>query len=131
LRLKRGKSIKTEPQAHLMAAALRAWMPIDLAIIEQVHGRPGEAVGAVGSFMRARGQAEGACAGLGVLFQLVDAAKWTRDMKVGKGDDAGRMRALALCPTVADQLAKKKDHNRADALLLALWGLHYAEHPFL
>src|SRR5262245_9238437 len=123
--------MKTEPQAHLVAAILRRWMPIDLAIIEQVHGRPGESVGAVGSFMRARGQCEGACAGLGIPFVLVDAAKWTRDMKVGRGDDAGRQRAMIICPALADDLARKKDHNRADAFMLALWGRDHADHPFL
>lgn len=129
-KVKRGKSTKNDPQAHLIANFLRGWSP-DLVIIEQVNIRPGEGVSSGGVFMRARGICEGVVAGLGVSFHLVAPTVWTRDMKLKKGDDAGRARALELMPSLAEALARKKDHNRADAVLLALWGRQFLvpKHP--
>ena len=130
VQVKRSKSVKREPEAHLIANFLRGWDP-DLVIIEQVNIRPGEGVASGGSFMRARGICEGVVAGLGRTFHLVPPVVWTRDMKLKKGDDAGRARALELMPSLAASLTRKKDHNRADAVLLALWGRQFLvpKHP--
>ena len=48
--------------------------------------------------------------------------QWTFSLS-GKGvdKDAGRQLAIARFPSAADQLRRKKDGGRADALLLALW----------
>ena len=39
----------------------------------------------------------------------------------GKEKDASRVKAMQLYPQIADQLSRKKDHGRADALLMAAW----------
>lgn len=39
----------------------------------------------------------------------------------GKEKDAARVKAMQLFPQVADQLSRKKDHGRADALLICAW----------
>lgn len=130
--VKRGATKKREPEPRLIANILRRWAP-DLVIVERVTGRPGESVAAVGSFMRARGMLEGVCAGLGIPCELVAPNVWSRDMKLRKGDDAGRLRALELMPALAQALATKSSHNRADAFLLALWGRQFIVpgHPLL
>lgn len=67
---------------------------------------------------------QGICAGLLLPYQLVHPATWKRflmkDME--KGKDASRVRALQLYPHIASSLSRKKDHGRADALLLAHYG---------
>lgn len=130
VKVKRGKTIKREPEARLITRILKQWTP-DLVIIEQVTMRPGEGASGGGSFMRARGILEGVCAGLGLSYQLVAPVTWTRQMRVPKGDGGSRRRALELMPDLIEDLARKKDHNRADALLIALWGKQFAApaHP--
>ena len=49
---------------------------------------------------------------------------WKRHFRIpgkSKDPDAGRCVAIARFPSVADQLQRKKDSGRADALWLALW----------
>ena len=50
--------------------------------------------------------------------------EWQRFQHIGAAPDAARQRAVQLYPQLAPMLARKKDHNRADALLLAVYGLH-------
>jgi len=124
VKVKRGASQKKEPEARFIANALRRWAP-DLVIIEKVHGFPGESIAAVNQFMRARGICEGVAAGLGVPYELVEPARWYKDLKLRRGDDASRLRCLELWPALAGELEAKNTHNKADALLLALWGQQF------
>lgn len=62
-------------------------------------------------------------AALGVSYQLVTPATWKREYglagKVEGGDS--RLVAQQLFPRAAEFLKRKKDHNRADALLIGEW----------
>ena len=61
---------------------------------------------------------------LGLPVVRVRPATWKAHFSLsGKGvdKDAGRQLAIARFPSAADQLRRKKDGGRADALLLALW----------
>jgi crossover junction endodeoxyribonuclease RuvC len=48
---------------------------------------------------------------------------WQRHHHIGKAPDEARRRAVQLYPELHPQLARKRDHHRADALLLARYGL--------
>lgn len=67
----------------------------------------------------------GICAALGLPYQLVHPARWKgllmKDQ--GKEKDASRVKAMQLYPYTAPDLARKKDHARGDALLLAHYGM--------
>ena len=56
---------------------------------------------------------------------LVTPTKWKPAVGIHTGADkeASRQRALQLFPDQAVNLARKKDHARADAMLLAYFGL--------
>lgn len=56
-------------------------------------------------------------------IQKVTAAKWTAALHVGADKDTHRRRAMDLWPSQAALFARKKDDGRADAALIALWGL--------
>jgi crossover junction endodeoxyribonuclease RuvC len=60
----------------------------------------------------------------GVPYTIVTPQKWKPAVGVLKGADkeASRQRALQLFPDQATNLARKKDHARADAMLLAYFG---------
>jgi hypothetical protein len=67
----------------------------------------------------------GICAASELPYQLVHPATWKaalmRDMS--KEKDASRVKAMQLYPYTAKDLARKKDHARGDALLLAHYGM--------
>jgi hypothetical protein len=67
----------------------------------------------------------GICAALELPYQLVHPATWKARLMadMGKEKDASRVRAMQLYPYTAKDLARKKDHARGDALLLAHFGL--------
>jgi crossover junction endodeoxyribonuclease RuvC len=55
---------------------------------------------------------------------VVEPAVWKRFHGLRGGDkEAGRQRALMLFPSAHALLARKKDHGRAEAALIALAGL--------
>lgn len=56
-------------------------------------------------------------------YELVRPQDWKRAMISGRGreKEASRLRALEIWPQLAPELERKMDHDRADALLIALW----------
>lgn len=68
------------------------------------------------------GQVKAVLRVLGIDLTLVEAQSWKRRYGlIGMDKDAGRLLAIRRFPTMAETLKRKKDHGRADALLLALW----------
>ncbi len=107
-----------------------------MLVIEDIRPRPmgnggshGNTMHSQGSLMRSRGIVE-AVADIG-CWQLVTVRpqEWKKHYglirKDGETPDAckerGRELALTLYPALASHLKRKKDHNRADAVLLARW----------
>ena len=65
--------------------------------------------------------AHGVLAGFGIPTTVVTATVWKRDMKLNQDKELSRKRAIELFPAFATMFARKKDHNRAEAALLAVW----------
>jgi hypothetical protein len=64
----------------------------------------------------------------GIPFDLVAPARWKRSLDLtGKDKDKEFCRAKArmLLPQLCDRLERKKDHNRAEAALLAYYGMYF------
>jgi crossover junction endodeoxyribonuclease RuvC len=94
--------------------------------LEQVGTRPGE--GAVGAFTFGRGYGaiRGICAANFLTINDVTPASWKAAMKVRGDKDESRRQATALFPRYADQWSRKKDDGRAEAALLAMYGMRQA-----
>ena len=93
-------------------------------IIEQVHSMPRE--GAVGAFRF--GVAVGMLRALSQVFvhevEMVEPHVWKRYFDLLHTEkDGSRQLALALWPEHAGELKRIKDHQRAEAMLIARWGL--------
>jgi crossover junction endodeoxyribonuclease RuvC len=75
--------------------------------------------------MESFGVIKGICAATYKPISIVPAAKWKRVMLAGKGADKGAsiVRAKELYPHV--QLNRKKDHHKAESILLAWYGLRH------
>ena len=90
------------------------------AIMERVTAFPGQGVGSMFSLGMSFWGVAGVLAALGVPLQLVEPKAW----KASYGLDKDKAKSLALARRLfpAVDLSRKKDHNRAEALLIAKWG---------
>lgn len=96
---------------------------IELAALERVHAMPGQGVKSMFTFGQNFGQWEGILAALGIPHLQPGPQEWQKGLvKASDGQDT-KARALTvarrLFPDV--DLSRKKDHGKADALLLAWW----------
>jgi crossover junction endodeoxyribonuclease RuvC len=96
---------------------------VDHVFIERVNAMPGQGVTSMFRFGYAAGAVHGVIAALGLPFTFVPPQIWQRAQGVGAGADAARQRASQLFPQYAAELARKKDQHRADATLIARYGL--------
>jgi len=109
--------------SHQLRAVIRSYMP-HLAVIEHVHSHPKEGVSSVWRFAAAFTVARTVVTLLDIPTILVTPAKWKRAMSVKGGlDGKEQCRRLAIekFPAHADLFARKKDHGRAEAALLAVY----------
>jgi crossover junction endodeoxyribonuclease RuvC len=97
----------------------------DHAFIEYASARPGQGVSSTFKFGVAYGATKMALAACGVPYTIITPAKWKPAVGIQTGADkeASRLRALQLFPNQAANLVRKKDHARADAMLLAYFGM--------
>ncbi len=92
------------------------------AFIEAVHAMPKQGVSSTFAFGQAYGALRGVLAGAGISRTLITPAVWKRAVKVGAHKDAARARASELFPAQAGLWSRVKDHNRAEAALIAWYG---------
>jgi crossover junction endodeoxyribonuclease RuvC len=97
----------------------------DHAFIEYAAARPGQGVTSMFRFGVSYGSTNMALSACGVAYTVITPQKWKSAVGVPTGADkeASRQRALQLFPGEAANLARKKDHARADAMLLAYFGM--------
>lgn len=103
---------------------LKAHSP-DRAIIENVWSMPKEGVSAAFRFGRAVGTLRSCVRLTGIPLDQVVPVVWKRHFGLIKADkERSRQFAINRMPSEAHWFERKKDHQRAEALLLAIW---YAE----
>lgn len=88
-------------------------------MIEQQQAYPGEGVSSMFKHGHNFGLVKGVAAASGYPISYAAPNRWKKAMGCGPGKEGGRQRALELFPELKDQLKRKGDHDRADALLLA------------
>ena len=92
----------------------------DVAVVEQVGSMPKQGVASTFKFGMGCGLIRGVLAGAGVPIITVTPAKWKKHFSLNNDGEKSRALAIRRFPHV-DKLARKKDHGRAEALLMALW----------
>lgn len=91
------------------------------AIVEDVHSMPGQGVSTTFSFGKSCGAIEGVLGALRIPTTFVSPAVWKRSFGLlGSEKDASRGLAIQRVPSAP--LSRKKDHGRAEAILIAKWG---------
>ena len=89
-------------------------------VIEQVSAMPGQGVTSMFNFGQSFGILKGICSAMQLPMYFVRPAKWKKYFNlINSEKDASRTRAIEVFPYFSSQLSKKKDSNKADAILLA------------
>ena len=89
-------------------------------IIEQVSAMPGQGVTSMFNFGQSFGILKGICSAMQLPMYFVRPAKWKKYFNlINTEKDASRTRAIEIFPYFSGQLSRKKDSNKADAILLA------------
>lgn len=91
--------------------------------IERVGARPGQGVTSMFNFGKSYGMLLGVIAALDYPLHYVTPQQWQRDLKVEPGKDGNRARAMQLMPAYAQDFKRRRDEGRADAALIAFWGV--------
>ena len=93
-------------------------------VVEQVNAMPGQGVTSMFNFGQTFGAIKGICAALGLPIYFVRPAKWKKHFDlINSSKDASRTKTIEMYPSLSDELAKKKDVNKSDAILIAKY--HY------
>ena len=106
--------------------AIRAWVMAHQpqhAYIERAQALPKQGASSGFKYGRATGAIEAAIACCEIPITIVEPAVWKKFHHLRGGDKEGaRQRALQLFPSAHALLARKRDHQRAEAALIALYG---------
>jgi len=96
-------------------------------VIEQVSAMPGQGVTSMFNFGQSYGILKGICSAMQLPMFFVRPAKWKKYFNLINAEkDASRTRAIEIFPYFSTQLSKKKDSNKADAILIA--SFYYETH---
>ena len=91
-----------------------------IVVVEQVNAMPGQGVTSMFNFGQTFGAIKGVCAALKLPIFFVRPSKWKKHFELlNSSKDASRTKVIEMYPTLSGQLAKKRDVNRSDAVLIA------------
>ena len=89
-------------------------------VIEQVSAMPGQGVTSMFNFGQSFGVLKGICSAMQLSMQFVRPAKWKKYFGLIKTEkDASRTKVIEIFPYISSELSRKKDSNKADAVLIA------------
>ena len=89
-------------------------------VIEHVSAMPGQGVTSMFNFGQSFGILKGICTAMQLSMYFVRPAKWKKYFNLLNSEkDASRTRAIEIFPYFSSQLSRKKDSNKADAILIA------------
>ncbi len=93
-----------------------------IVVVEHVNAMPGQGVTSMFNFGQSFGVIKGICAALSVPIYFVRPTKWKKHFNLIKTNkDASRTKVIEVYPEISSKLHRKKDSNRADAILIALY----------
>ena len=112
----KGGFIKRQVDAQKLSNILRVY-PDLICYLEGVSSRPGQGVASVFSFGDTYGAIRGVLGALNIPTYTVIPSRWKKELKISSKDDS-----LEAAFALFNVKFKKKDHNIAEALLIAHYG---------
>ena len=97
-------------------------------VVEQVSAMPGQGVTSMFNFGQSFGVLKGVCAAMQLPIFFVRPAKWKKHFDlINSQKDSSRVKAIEMFPKFSSMLSRKKDTNKADAILIANYHLNSKE----
>mgnify|MGYP001343983235 FL=1 len=91
-----------------------------LVVMEQVSAMPGQGVTSMFNFGQSFGVIKGVCSAMQLSMHFVRPMKWKKYYSLIKCEkDASRTKVIEIFPYISSKLSRKKDSNKADAILIA------------
>ena len=89
-------------------------------VVEHVTAMPGQGVTSMFNFGQSFGVIKGICSALSLPIYFVRPTKWKKYFNLIKTNkDASRTKVIEVYPEMSSKLYRKKDSNKADAILIA------------
>ena len=89
-------------------------------VVEQVSAMPGQGVTSMFNFGQSFGVIKGICSAMELPIFYVRPAKWKKYFNlINSEKDASRTKVIEMFPKISHKLSRKKDNNKADAILIA------------
>ena len=89
-------------------------------VVEHVNAMPGQGVTSMFNFGQSFGVIKGICSALSLPIYFVRPTKWKKHFNLIKTNkDASRTKVIEVYPEISSKLHRKKDSNKADAILIA------------
>tara|TARA_B100001248_G_scaffold254560_1_gene233085 strand:- start:468 stop:959 length:492 start_codon:yes stop_codon:yes gene_type:complete len=118
-----GKKNKRQLNSALLVSLLRENIRNNeevAVVVEQVNAMPGQGVTSMFNFGQTFGAIKGICAALDLPIFFVRPSKWKKHFElINSSKDSSRTKVIEMYPKLSNQLAKKKDVNKSDAILIA------------
>ena len=118
--------------ARIDALALSQWITLhkpDHVFVERSQPMPRQGISSTFRYARATGMIEAVITVLKIPMTTIPPASWKRFHHLGSDKEQSRQRVLELFPASHALFARKCDHQRSEAVLIALFGGHQYDHP--
>tara|TARA_B100001123_G_C15233371_1_gene996092 strand:- start:852 stop:1343 length:492 start_codon:yes stop_codon:yes gene_type:complete len=104
-----------------ISSRIDRYSPNDInVVVEQVSAMPGQGVTSMFNFGQSFGVIKGICAAMKLPVFFVRPTKWKKHFDlINSQKDSSRTKAIEMFPEISSILSRKKDSNRADAILIA------------
>jgi len=120
-----GKKNKRQVNGAQITNIIKKWLNKDkevIVVVEHVNAMPGQGVTSMFNFGQSFGVIKGICSALSLPIYFVRPTKWKKHFNLIKTNkDASRTKVIEVFPEISGQLSRKKDSNKADAILIALY----------
>ena len=91
-----------------------------IVVVEHVNAMPGQGVTSMFNFGQSFGVIKGICSALSIPIYFVRPTIWKKHFNLIKTNkDASRTKVIEIYPEISAKLSRKKDSNKADAILIA------------
>ena len=89
-------------------------------VVEHVTAMPGQGVTSMFNFGQSFGVIKGICSAMQLPIHFIRPTKWKKYFNlINTSKDASRSRAIEIFQKISEKLKRKKDSNKADAILIA------------
>ncbi len=89
-------------------------------VVERVSAMPGQGVTSMFNFGQSFGVIKGVCSAMQLPIYFISPSKWKKYFNLIKtSKDASRAKAIEIFPYISTKLQRKKDSNKAEAILIA------------